>query len=66
MEPVTSQVRHSRVGSWPHPQTLDYAGKTRNKLGCLLHVFFYYRSKLECFVIIVHFYSSLIFLELLD
>ncbi len=20
-------VLHSRVGSWPHPQTLDYAGK---------------------------------------
>ena len=21
------QVLHSRVGSWPHPQTLDLAGK---------------------------------------
>jgi hypothetical protein len=24
---VAFQVLHSRVGSWPYPQTLDYAGK---------------------------------------
>jgi len=25
---ITFRVLHSRVGSWPHPQTLDWAGKS--------------------------------------
>ncbi len=27
VRPEPTREKHYRVGSWPHPQTLDYAGK---------------------------------------
>ncbi len=37
---------HYRVGSWPYPQTLNYAGKpSKDKLSSLLQTIVNYESK---------------------
>ncbi len=36
------QVLHSRVGSWPHPQTLDWAFEAEDKHSCLLRTILNY------------------------